>query len=144
MVLAAAALRDWKTQEIPDRYPLILVSLAVLSWAAMPGVSVPDRLLGAGCVSIPMLMLTVAVPGAFGGADIKLTAAGGLFLGWKLVATAMIIALFLGGIYGLYLLGVKKAGRKKCFAFGPFLCAGMVVSQIAGNSMIDWYLKVIA
>lgn len=40
-----------------------------------------DRLIGALIVSVPMLLLALAIPGAFGGGDIKLMAVSEHFLG---------------------------------------------------------------
>ena len=46
----------------------------------------------------------------------------------------------LGGSYGAILLMTKKKDRKDHFAFGPFLCIGMAVSILWGNSLVNWYL----
>ena len=48
-------------------------------------------------VSVPMLLLTLAVPGAFGGGDIKLMAASGFFLGMDAIVCAMMFGLLTGG-----------------------------------------------
>ena len=36
-------------------------------------------------------------------------------------------------MYGIYLLAAKKAGKKDHFAFGPFLCAGIVIAMLFGG-----------
>ena len=43
------------------------------------------------------------------------------------------------GIYGICLLAAKKAGKKDHFAFGPFLCAGIVLAMLFGGPILDWY-----
>lgn len=45
-----------------------------------------------------------------------------------------------GGLYGVYLLAAKRAGRKTQFAFGPFLCAGLALSLFFGRAIAAWYL----
>jgi len=35
----------------------------------------------------------------------------------------------------------KKKGKKEHIAFGPFLCAGMVVALFFGTQIITWYLN---
>ena len=78
--------------------------------------------------------------GAFGGGDIKLMAACGLFLGWKLNLTALFFALLVGGRLGLAAAD-KTQGQKDQLAFGPFLCAGVAASALFGQQALDWYLK---
>jgi len=91
------------------------------------------------CVSVPLLLLTLLIPGAFGGGDIKLMAACGFFLGWKLNLIALAIGIFTGGIWGIWLLATKKKERKEHFAFGPFLCVGVVCAWFLGERLLDWY-----
>lgn len=149
VILAAAALIDGRTMEIPDRFPAMILMLALLAAAVgmrtAEGSQLPlsSRILGFFAVSLPMLLLTAAVPGAFGGGDIKLTAACGAFLGWKLVVLAAFFAILGGGCYGIWLLAAKKAGRKEHFAFGPFLCAGMVIACFWGEAILEWYLTAV-
>lgn len=94
-------------------------------------------------VSLPLFAITLAVPGAFGGGDIKLMAVIGFFLGWKMSLTAFMLAVFSGGIYGIGLLLSKKKGAKEHFAFGPFLCAGTALTLFVGEWLLSWYLSII-
>lgn len=141
LVLTAVAFIDAKTMEIPN--PLVLAVLALAVLAACMGMrpGPVERLIGLFCVSVPMLLLTLAIPGAFGGGDIKLMAAAGAFLGWKLCLMAAFLAILAGGFYGIYLLAAKKKGKKDHFAFGPFLCAGIAAAIFWGNGILDWYLR---
>nr|WP_269141901.1 A24 family peptidase [Lientehia hominis] len=138
--LIVTALIDADTMEIPDGCCIALTALAAVSVFTMGGTSILSRIVGMVCVSVPMLLVTLIVKGAFGGGDIKLTAAAGLLLGWKLMLISGAIAVFLGGGYGIYLLASGKKKRKDHFAFGPFLCAGMAVGILYGQPLIDWYL----
>ncbi|MCH1983051.1 prepilin peptidase [Ruminococcus sp. OA3] len=139
-VLTVVAFLDLDTMEIEDGCSVAIVAVAILSVFTMPGLPIISRLTGALAVSVPMLILTLLVPGAFGGGDIKLMAASGLFLGWKLTLVSMAIAVLSGGIYGIFLLAAKKKERKDHFAFGPFLCLGMALGLLYGQPLIDWYL----
>ena len=84
-------------------------------------------------------LLCLVIDGAFGGGDIKLMAAAGLFLGWQNTLLAMFFGIVFGGMYGIYLLAAKKAGKKDHFAFGPFLCAGIVIAMLFGGPVLEWY-----
>ena len=143
-ILTAIALIDGETQTIPDRLNLAVAVCGVLALFFMPGVTPAARLIGAACVSVPMFLLCLAVPGGFGGGDIKLMAAAGLFLGWKLTLLSAFLAILGGGAYGAYLLAAKKKARRDHFAFGPFLCAGMVVALFLGEPILGWYLQFFA
>ena len=96
----------------------------------VPGPGVPERVLGMFVVSVPMLLAALLVPGGFGGGDIKLMAAGGLFLGWEGNVLAAALGIFAGGIWGLYLLLFKRADRRDVFPFGPCLCGGMLAAFV--------------
>lgn len=140
-ILTVTAFIDMDTMEIPDFCWIAILPLAVVSYFTMPGVSVAARLIGLVCVSVPMLLLALLIPGAFGGGDIKLTAACGAFLGWRLMAASAVLAVLAGGLWGIYLLAAKKKGRRDHFAFGPFLCTGMLFGLLFGERLIDWYLQ---
>ena len=142
-VLTVVALMDLDTMEIADGCSIAIVVLTAAGLFFMKDITIGQRLIGMVCISVPMLLLAIAVPGAFGGGDIKLMAAGGLFLGWRTVLASAIIGILLGGGYGIYLLASGKKGRKEQFAFGPFLCAGMILGLLFGNQMIDWYLGIL-
>jgi leader peptidase (prepilin peptidase)/N-methyltransferase len=73
-----------------------------------------------------------------GGGDIKLMAAAGLLLGWKLI----LLAFFLGCIYGsvIHPLRMKFSKQGKVLAFGPYLSAGILTAILIGDRMINWYL----
>ena len=134
---------DLDTMEIADGCSIAIVVLTAAGLFFMKDITIGQRLIGMVCISVPMLLLAIAVPGAFGGGDIKLMAAGGLFLGWRTVLASAIIGILLGGGYGIYLLASGKKGRKEQFAFGPFLCVGMILGLLFGNQMIDWYLAIL-
>ncbi|NLW70866.1 MAG: prepilin peptidase [Eubacteriaceae bacterium] len=144
-VLVFIALIDAATMEIPDTASVIIALLGVLSAVFIGGdtdaVGILDRLIGLICVSLPLLLITMALPSAFGGGDIKLMASTGLYLGWKLNCFAAFAAILLGGGYAIYLLITKKASRGEHFAFGPFLCAGLIISLFAGDYLIKCYLS---
>lgn len=139
-VLTVVAFIDADTMEIPDGCHIAILLLAVVSYFTMPGTSLLSRLIGMVCISVPMLLLALLISGAFGGGDIKLMAACGAFLGWRLVLVSALLGLLFGGLWGIYLLAAKKKGRKEQFAFGPFLCVGMLLGILFGETLIDWYM----
>ena len=137
-ILLSVSLIDAETQTIPDRLNLALAVCGAVSVLLSPADWLP-HIIGALCVSVPMFLLCLVIDGAFGGGDIKLMAAAGLFLGWQNTLLAMFFGIVFGGIYGIYLLAAKKAGKKDHFAFGPFLCAGIVIAILFGGPVLEWY-----
>ena len=137
-ILLSVSLIDAETQTIPDRLNLALAVCGTVSVLLSPADWLP-HIIGALCVSVPMFLLCLVIDGAFGGGDIKLMAAAGLFLGWQNTLLAMFFGIVFGGMYGIYLLAAKKAGKKDHFAFGPFLCAGIVIAMLFGGPVLEWY-----
>lgn len=139
-LLTVIALIDQDTMEIPNEFVIISLILGIVSIGVLPELSFLSRFLGIFIISLPMLILALVIPGAFGGGDIKLMAACGVLLGFKLEVIATFLAIMLGGIYGAILLVGKKKDRKDHFAFGPFLCIGMVIAILFGEWLFRWYL----
>ncbi len=135
---------DLDTMEIPNYFVILVLFAGVVSWFVLPGISILEHLIGGLCVSLPMLLLILAIPGSFGGGDMKLSAAVGLFLGWKLTVTGFLLGLLFGGLYGIYLLASKKKGKKEHFSFGPFLCTGYMLAVLCGMDIIGAYMKLFA
>ena len=144
-VLVMITVIDAYTQTIPPVLNIVLGALGLVSILTMPGISVAERVIGFFCISVPMLLIVLLVPGGFGGGDIKMMAASGILLGWKGNLAAFFIGLIIGGVYGAFLLISGKKGRKEHFAFGPCLSIGIFVSAYAGIGMriVDQYLYMI-
>lgn len=144
-VLTAVAFIDIDTLEIPNSLVIAVLIVGIIfsifDMLTKNELSIFDRLFGIIAGSIPILLITCMIHGAFGGGDIKLLAAAGVMLGWKQVLVALFIGIILGGINGIWLLVSKKKGRKDHFAFGPFLCIGMMTSIFWGDKILNWYLS---
>lgn len=140
-ILLVVALIDWDTQIIYDRFHIMILLLAVGELFLDPSHGIIDRLIGAVIIAVPMLLLTLIIPGAFGGGDIKLMFVSGLFLGTGPIVCAMFLGLLTGGAYGAYMLGRKKLDKKDVFAFGPFLAFGLAVAALYGDQLVRWYLQ---
>ena len=139
-IMDLVILTDYDTMEIPNRYVIVLGFVSVAS-LFLPGMGIVEHLIGIIVISLPMFLITLAIPGAFGGGDIKLSAAVGLMLGWKLTIIGFLIGLLFGGIYGIYVLVSGKLKKNEHFSFGPFLCTGYLISLFCGMDLIAAYLR---
>jgi leader peptidase (prepilin peptidase) / N-methyltransferase len=134
-----AAFIDARTREIPNSLIITMLVCGVIHALLNNEVVWWERLVGFAAGGLPLLIAFIASRGGMGGADMKLMAAAGLFLGWKLVLVALVIGIILGAIGGLITMVVKKTGRKTAIPFGPYLGAGILVSVFAGPFIVAWY-----
>jgi len=139
-VLVVVTFIDLKYQIIPDGLVLI-VFFAGIPAAFLSGLSPWEHVIGFFAVSVLLLIIALLSNGGMGGGDIKLMAAAGLFLGWKLILLSLMIASVVGAIVSVGLLLLKKADRKSMVPFGPFLSIGILLSVLYGNAIIVWYLN---
>lgn len=129
ILLFKIAREDAKSRKIQNKDVIFLMMLAVIQ-LVVGNENGAAYFVGMLVISIPMLIVDIIRPGMFGGGDIKLLAAGGLFLGEEKIVMAFIIAVFLAAVYCIWLLQVKKKDRTAQFPLGPFLCIGMGVTNI--------------
>lgn len=87
----------------------------------------------------PLLAIRILSREGLGGGDVKLAAAGGLWLGWQNALLALTLASWVGGLAALFLL---ISGRKRCgdeVAFGPFLSFGIWIAFLFGDELLRLY-----
>lgn len=141
VTLIMAGCQDIKSMRIADQWSVIIAGIAALSGVTLSELSLCSRVAGLLCVSVPFLVIALAVPGSFGGGDIKLMAVGGLLLGWKAILASAVIGIFLGGIWTGWQLIRGRLEKKARFPLGPFLCLGMALGIYIGNPMAEWFLR---
>lgn len=120
---------------------LALAALATGEW---------DNLLRAGLGMVALysfyFALAFAYPAGMGFGDVKLAGVLGLYLGWlgwgEVVIGGFLGFLF-GGVVGLGLMLVRRAGRKSQIPFGPYMLAGALVAVLWGGALADLYLDVV-
>ena len=76
------------------------------------------------------LFIHFITKGGIGMGDIKLICAIGYVEGLTCVFYMMVFGMFLSMIYAIFLLTIKKKGRKEQIPFGPFLYLGYIVVLI--------------
>jgi leader peptidase (prepilin peptidase)/N-methyltransferase len=99
--LIAAGWIDFEHRIIPNGIVLFLLidgAALTLFAADLPWL---ERIIGLFCVSVPLLVIGLVAPGAMGMGDVKLMAAGGLILGWKLVLFSFLLGAVAAAVFGL-------------------------------------------
>ncbi len=136
--LVALSVIDFRTFEIPVGFNLIIMGLGLIhvltdlsDWQ--------EYAIGFFAVSAPLYILYLLTGGrGIGGGDIKLMAAAGLLLGWKLIILAFLIGCIAGSV--IHLLRMRVSGAERVLAMGPYLSAGIFIAALWGDRLIAWYL----
>ena len=140
-LLIAVGLRllliDIDTHLLPSGivYRATALALPLLFIAALndPAGSVGGMLIGALIMWCVMKVLEVLSRGDLGGGDVTVSVLLGLYLGWfslESVVTALVIGFASAGLFALFLLVLRRAGRRTHIAFGPFLVAGTLFAVL--------------
>lgn len=139
-ILVAITFIDFDTMTIPDSLNIAILVVAVVAFFALGETNYLSKILGALVASLPMFVITVCVPGAFGGGDIKMMAAAGLLLGLSNTVVATFVAVLIGGGYAVYLMKTKDVNKETHMAFGPCLCMGCYIACLCGPELANWYI----
>lgn len=102
-----------------------------------------------GMVLVPGILIVLSKIGgiiyktdeAIGFGDVKLFVPIGMIVGYRLSLLALMIAVFFGGMYGIYLLMKDKSNARKEVPFAPFISMGSIVSMYLGHEIVAWYLN---
>lgn len=137
--LLALSIIDWRTFEIPFGFNVFIGTLGIVRVVTDLG-HWYDYVIGFFAVSLFLLILYIATQGrGIGGGDIKLMAAAGLLVGWKLIILSLGLGCILGSVIHLILMKVQNKDR--VLAFGPYLSLGIYISMIYGEQIIEWYIS---
>jgi leader peptidase (prepilin peptidase)/N-methyltransferase len=144
----ALALIDLDVKKLPNAIvlPSYAVAAVLLGAAAVFGHDWSSYLragLGMAALYAFYFALVSVYPAGMGFGDVKLAGVLGGYLGWlgwgELVAGAFLGFLF-GGVVGMLLMVIGKAGRKSKIPYGPFMLAGALVAILWGGVLADLYL----
>jgi len=147
-VLVVVAFMDYDTMEIDLRVLAVILVITVPSHF-VAYIPFTERLIGAAIISVPFFLI-----GEISGAYIKkktgekirgielgdtiLMAVAGLYLGWKAMLPATFIGIMLAAVCGI--INKRMTGESK-FAFGPYLCIGLLIGAMFGEEITLWYIS---
>ncbi len=129
---------DFRTYEIPFGINLFILALGLIR-VGTDYRNFLTYLIGLLSVSAFLAILYYATGGrAIGGGDVKLMAACGLLLGWKLIIMAFLLGCVLGAV--IHMIRMKVSGESHVLAMGPYLSMGVLIAALWGEKMLTWYL----
>lgn len=130
---------DFRTMEIPVGINIFILLLGILGLIADINMW-QEHIIGFFAVSLPLYIIYMATKGrGIGGGDIKLMAAAGLLLGWKLIALSLVTGCILGSV--IHIVRMRLFHAENVLAMGPYLSAGIMLSALWGERFIAWYIS---
>jgi len=131
-LLVACVATDIRSRIIPNRLILPIACLALPYWAAADP-HLADRLMDQAAViavaAIPLLLLFTI--GAWGGGDVKLSAALLLWLPWADAAAAALIMAVAGGVLALLMLPFGRRAIDRGVPYGVAIAVGAALPLAA-------------
>jgi leader peptidase (prepilin peptidase)/N-methyltransferase len=107
----------------------------------------PGRLLRAAICGFGLyafyFVLMMVYPKGMGFGDVKLAGVLGLYLGyfgWQHCLVGAFFGFLVGGLYGILLMLMGRAGRKSQIPFGPFMMIGAWLALAVSAPVTTWYL----
>ena len=128
LILLYAAVQDYSIRECDDA---LWVMILILSLVGFDSRNIISMLLGGAAIFVPQMIVVLASRrGSIGGADIKISTAAGILLGfWRGVA-GFAIGLVAAVITMTIITKVKKKDKGEPFPLMPFLSAGLMLGYL--------------
>lgn len=140
--LLALSVIDFRTYIIPFGFNVFIFLLGAINlayriiWVEKPNVWL--YVIGFFTVSgITYAMYFFSKGRAIGGGDVKLMAAAGFLIGWKLILLSFILGCILGAV--IHSIRMKVSGADRVLAMGPYLSAGIFLAILWGEPFLRWY-----
>jgi leader peptidase (prepilin peptidase)/N-methyltransferase len=150
-VSIALALIDLDTKRLPNIIvvPSLLAGSVLLGAAALVRgdlAALAGAAIGGAALFLLYFVLALVSRGGMGMGDVKLAAVLGLylgFLGWGNLLVGAFAAFLFGGVFGILLLIVRRAGRKTAIPFGPWMILGAWLGVFAGELLARNYFDAV-
>jgi leader peptidase (prepilin peptidase)/N-methyltransferase len=144
----ALALIDIDVKRLPNAivlpsYPVAGVLLGVAALVEGEVSALLRAGLGAAALFGFYFLLAFIYPAGMGFGDVKLAGVLGLYLGWlgwAEVVTGGFLGFLFGGVVGVLLMALNRAGRKSQIPFGPYMLLGALAAVLWGGALADFYL----
>ncbi|MDJ0334130.1 prepilin peptidase [Salinibacterium sp. G-O1] len=148
-VSVALALIDLDHRILPNSIvlPSYLVGAVLLAAAGLLTADYSALLssaIGAAAMFGTYFLLALIYPRGMGMGDVKLAGVLGLFLGylgWQELVVGAFAAFFLGGIFSIALILMRRASRTTAIPFGPWMLLGAWVGIFFGTVIMGAYLQ---
>lgn len=125
-LLAGASVSDIRLFKVSDKYWMFIFALSVWNYLKNSQNDFSSYAAGFFVVSVPLCIITLMLTRAFGGADIKMMAVCGAYLGMKTIVMSFVLGMFLAALFCV-LTHVIKRRQIGHIPLVPFLSIGIAV-----------------
>ncbi len=130
---------DFRTYEIPLGCNIFILAVGLIH-LCMDYSNWSLYVIGLIAVSLFLYIIYVVSKGrGIGGGDVKLMAACGLLLGWKLNILGFLLGCILGSV--IHIIRMKISREDHILAMGPYLSMGVMIAALWGNEILAWYFR---
>ncbi len=145
-ILIAISLIDYYHKIIPDGLTLMIFIVTIVYKAVnLFAFGVPlhiwENVFGLLAGGVLFFLIAIVSNGGMGGGDIKLIAALGFILGLKKTLLNILLSFIIGAVFSIFLLFMRKKGKKDEIPFGPFINISFLITILFGDRMIFWYIQ---
>ncbi len=135
------AVVDLKTKMVPLSIIIFGLILGIVEKTIITQPTLLESLIAAIAGFSFFYLLYKFIPGSVGLGDAYFSALAGFFLGAKGIFITIMSGFILGGLITTVLLTLKTVNRKTKIPMVPFLTAGVILYQLWGKEIINFYLK---
>lgn len=129
---------DLEHKIIPDSFIFIGIAISIFMFLFIDSSAIYTRLLAGFLAGLILLFINLLTKGrGMGLGDVKFAVFGGIFMGLKMFLVWLLAAFLTGGIVGIILILMRRAGLKDEIAFGPFLVISLILTFIFGNKFLN-------
>ena len=125
-IMGLAAWQDWKSRKVSVRLLFGAGCVGLFCFLYFRQIDVADMLLGAG-VGAGLILIAWLTGEKIGYGDGALVLVSGIFLGFAENVQMLCMALLLTEVAALFLIVIKRKGRRYQIPFIPFLLAGYLL-----------------
>jgi len=135
MILAAY---DARWYELPSKvmHPALVLALIYYVLRFKPAGGLFQFAVALGAAAVFYALWHFSDGRLMGGADSKLVLLMGLILQPALLGVAIALGFMLGGVGASVLLARKQKGMQDQMPFGPYLIAGLIITQLFGTQLV--------
>lgn len=125
---------------IPNKILMFFIIIFIAIRLNTPLETWYDSFLGFFVSYLLIYLLILMSKGGIGAGDMKLLAVLGFFTGLKVALLGFVLAIMCGGLYGVYLLVIKRNKKNDALPFGPFIGFGVLISYFYHDAIISFYI----
>ena len=141
-LLLVISVYDIRHKIIPNSLVYLAVIIAFLPLIIGQQLA-PNLISGIALFSFFAFLWWVSNGRWMGFGDAKLALAIGIFLGWPLSFVGVLLSFWVGALFGLVLIFLRRLHLKTHVPFGPFLSMGALTAFLWGERITAWYLSLL-